>query len=260
MKNVLTGKTALITGAESGIGKSIAILFAQNGANIILSYFTNESSIAQSLKEIKHMGRSACAVKTDVRNENQVKRLFNLAQEQLGVIDILVNSAGVRSADKPLSELTFEEFYNTISTNLFGVFSCCKNFIASLEGANIPGRIINISSIHEDIVSSGKTDYCASKFALKGFTRALALELAPKQITVNCIAPGMILTGMNQTALDDEHYRNKLEERIPIGYAAEPEEVAKTALMLASDDASYITGSSIVIDGGLRLNRSAGSK
>lgn len=260
MKNILNGKTALITGAESGIGKSIAILFAKNGANIILSYFNNEIDIKNLLSEIKKANRIAHAIKTDIRDPEKVDELFAFGKKQLGIIDIVVNSAGIRSADKPLFQMSFDEFQNTISTNLFGAFLVCKNFVKQLEGTCISGRIINISSIHEEIVSAGKTDYCASKFALKGFSKALSLELAPIGITVNCIAPGMILTPMNQRAMDDAAYRHKLEERIPLGYAANPEEVAKVALMLASDDSAYITGSSITIDGGLSLNRTAGAK
>ncbi|WP_291401930.1 SDR family NAD(P)-dependent oxidoreductase [Daejeonella sp.] len=260
MKLKFGDKVALVTGGESGIGASIALEFASLGCNIILTYLNDKQKGLEILKRIHDKGSRCLLIKTDVSNEEDVKHLFKKAAENFSQVDFLVNSAGIRSADKPLYEMSFSEFENTIRTNLFSVFLCCKYFIEHRATSPGSGRIINITSIHEDIVSAGKTDYCSSKFAIKGFSRVLALELAPKQITVNCIAPGMILTQMNQRALDDINYRVEQEKRIPLNFAGLPEDVAKTAVFFASDDARYITGSTQIVDGGLMLNRVQGSK
>lgn len=260
MQTILKDRTAVITGAESGIGAATALTFARNGAKVVLSYLNDETSVLQFLSELKQEGYQAFAIKTDVRDRAQVDNLFLQARKTFGSVSILVNSAGVRSKDKPLSELAFEEFQHTMETNLYGVFNCCKAFLSNPDELNASGRIINISSIHAEVVSAGKTDYCASKHALMGFSKALSLELATIGTTVNCIAPGMILTPMNQMALDDAAYRSQAEERIPLGYAAQPSAVADIALVLASDTSAYVTGTTMVVDGGLRLNRQAGAK
>ena len=186
--------------------------------------------------------------------------LFLSATRLLGQINILVNCAGVRSADKYIHELDVEAFERTIKINLISVFLCCRAFVKHRQSQSGPGRIINITSVHEQIVSPGKTDYCASKAAVRGLSRALAMELAAKQITVNNIAPGMLLTAMNQRALDDPQYRKALKERIPAKVSGLPEDVAKVAVFLASDDAAYITGTTQVVDGGLMLNRAQGAQ
>jgi glucose 1-dehydrogenase len=256
----LIGKTALITRAESGIGRGIAIEFAQNGANIIITYFYDEGAAHKTLSEVKKAGGNGVIIQADVSSEQAVGVLFATALEQFADIDILVNSAGVRSVDKYIHELSFLEFENTVRTNLFGTFLCCRNFVLHRLKLGTGGRIINITSIHEEIVSPGKTDYCASKSAIRGFCRALAMELADKQITVNNIAPGMILTSMNQRALDDLDYRKELEQRIPTKVSGSPQDVARVAVFLASDDASYITGTTQIIDGGLNLSRVQGAR
>lgn len=260
MKNKFTDKVALVTGGESGIGAAIAIEFASLGSDVILTYLDDIQKGMGILKRIQNMGNRCLLIKADVSNEDDVKHLFQQASQNFPQIDFLVNSAGIRSVDKHLHAMSFNEFEHTIKTNLFSVFLCCKYFVEHRVTSSGSGRIINITSIHEEIVSAGKTDYCSSKFAIKGFSRVLALELAPKQITVNCIAPGMILTQMNQHALDDLDYRAEQEKRIPLNFAGLPEDVAKTAAFFASDDARYITGTTQIIDGGLRLNRSKGSK
>ncbi|MBS1526676.1 MAG: SDR family oxidoreductase [Bacteroidetes bacterium] len=251
----LTGKTALITGSESGIGQRIAIEYARNGANVILSYLQNESGAAYTLAEARKAGVNAFTIQADVSNEEAVQHLYKTALQSVSQIDILVNSAGVLGAGKYIHEYTFDEFKNTISANLFGTFLCCQQFVKHRMQINGPGRIINISSMHEETASPGKTDYSASKAALRGLTRCLALEVAERGITVNNIAPGLILTPMNQRAIDDEAYRAQEVKRIPAKRAGKPEDVAKLAVFLASDDADYITGTTHFIDGGFRLNR-----
>lgn len=252
-------KAALVTGGESGIGASIATKLADLGCNIILTYFTDKDLAEEVFVNVNKNGLNNLMVQCDVRDENSVISLFEEAKNAFGKIDFLINSAGIRSVDKPLAELSFSAFKNTVETNLFSVFLCCKYFLA--QGNFIQdGRIINITSIHEKAVSAAKTDYCASKFGVKGFSKALALEVANRQITVNCIAPGMVLTPMNEKAINDQDCRAELEKRIPLQYAALPEDVAHVAVFLCSPYAKYITGTTQVVDGALSLNRAKGSK
>ena len=256
----LSGKTALITGAESGIGRSIATMFAGQGASVAMTYLHDRVAAEHTLSAVQQAGGAGFIFQADVSKEKDVEALFHSAIRHFGLIDILVNCAGVRSADKYIHELDLEAFERTIRTNLISVFLCCRAFTRQRLNQAGPGRIINITSVHEEIVSPGKTDYCASKAAVRGLSRALAMELAAKQITVNNIAPGMILTPMNQRALDDPQYRKTLEERIPAKLSGLPEDVAKVAVFLASDDAAYITGTTQVVDGGLMLNRAQGAQ
>lgn len=256
----LVGKVALVTGAESGIGQCIAVEFASNGANIIITYFEDEAAAQNTLSMVRKVGSDGIIVKVDVGKEQDVDFLFDLSLKHFLHIDILVNSAGVRSFDKYIHQLSFQEFEKTIKTNLFGTFLCCSKFVKHRLQQKGNARIINITSIHEEIVSPGKTDYCASKSAIRGFSRSLAMELADKHITVNNIAPGMILTQMNQRALTDVEYRKSLELRIPAKVSGTVLDVANVALFLASDDAQYITGTTQIVDGGLSLNRSKGAE
>jgi glucose 1-dehydrogenase len=256
----LKDKVALITGGESGIGQSIAVEFAHNGANIIITYLNDEVAAQNTLSQVIKAGCKGIAIQTDITDPQSVLNLFAIALQQFPQIDILVNSAGVRSVDKYIHEVSFEEFEHTVRTNLFGTFLCCQSFVKHRLQSGGSGRIINITSIHEEVVSPGKTDYCASKSAIRGFSRSLAMELADKQITVNNIAPGMILTQMNQQAVDDISYREELEQRIPSKISGQSLDVAKAALFLASDDASYITGTTQFVDGGLHLNRAQGAR
>lgn len=254
------GKVALVTGGESGIGASIAIELARLGCNVIITYFTKSELAEIILAHLNENGLQNLIVNCDVREEDSVNQLFNQVIATFGRVDFLINSAGIRSFDKPLAELSFSDFKNTVETNLFGVFLCCKHFINQEDKNSKDGRIINITSIHQEVVSAGKTDYCASKFGVKGFSKALSLELAERGITVNCVAPGMILTPMNDKAINDADYRIQQEKRIPLQYAALPQEIANMAVFLCSPNAKYITGTTQIIDGGLNLNRSKGSE
>jgi glucose 1-dehydrogenase len=256
----LINKTALVTGGESGIGQSIATEFALNGADVIITYLNDKTAAQNTLSKVKQLGRQGLIIQCDVTNPQSVKLLYTTALQHFPSIDILVNSAGVRSVDKYIHQLSFEEFENTVKTNLFSIFLCCQNFVQQRLQHGGSGRIINITSIHEEVVSPGKTDYCASKSAVRGLSRSLAMELADKSITVNNIAPGMILTQMNQRAVDDIDYRKELEQRIPSKVSGMPADVAKVAVFLASDDASYITGTTQIVDGGLHLNRMQGAR
>lgn len=256
----LVNKIALVTGGESGIGQGIAIEFALNGADVIITYLKDEAAAQVTLSKVKQAGRKGVIIQCDVSNPQSVELLYNTALQNFPVIDILVNSAGIRSADKYIHQLSFLEFEHTVQTNLFSIFLCCQNFVKHRLQQGGAGRIINITSIHEEIVSPGKTDYCASKSAVRGLSQSLAMELADKQITVNNIAPGMILTQMNQRAVDDIEYRQNQEQRIPAKISGTPSDIAKAAVFLASDDARYITGTTQIVDGGLHLNRAQGAR
>lgn len=256
----LAGKTALVTGAESGIGQGIAIEFALNGAAVVITYLHDEAAAQHTLLKVNEAGGTGFIIQADVSDEQQVKLLFEAALGHFKQINILVNCAGVRSADKYIHQLSFNEFEKTIKNNLFSTFLCSQNFIKHRLHHGGYGRVINITSVHEEVVSAGKTDYCASKSAIRGLCRSLAMEVADKHITVNNIAPGMILTKMNQRAMDDAVYRKELEQRIPAKTSGIPADVAKLAVFLASEDAAYITGTTQVVDGGLMLNRAQGAQ
>ncbi|TWR25864.1 SDR family oxidoreductase [Mucilaginibacter pallidiroseus] len=256
----LGGKVALITGTESGIGHAIAVEFAQQGADIVITYLNNSEAAAETLLAVQQAGAKGVIVQVDVSNEQSVDALFDAALQYFPQIHILVNCAGVRSTDKYIHEVSVAEFMATLNTNLVGTFMCSRKFIQHRLANGGLGRVINISSVHEEVVSPGKTDYCASKAGIRGLSRALAMEVADKQIAVNNIAPGMILTPMNKRAFEEPEYRKALEQRIPSKTSGMPQDVAKVAVFLASDDAAYITGTTQVVDGGLSLSRAQGAK
>lgn len=241
----LQNKVALITGASRGMGKAIALLFGKEGARVIVNYKQSEEQANQVVEEIKKFGSEAIAIKADVSNENQVKNMVDQIVKQFGKIDILVNNAGI-VFDIPFMEKTVEQWNQTLGTNLIGVFLCSK-YCASYMSEG--GRIINISStngiysMHPESV-----DYDASKAGVIAMTKGLAQEMASKRVLVNSIAPGWINTEMNKDLPPD--FIKGENERIWIHRFGEPEEIAKAALFLASDDSSYVNGTVLVVDGG----------
>ncbi|MGI4022775.1 MAG: SDR family NAD(P)-dependent oxidoreductase [Janthinobacterium lividum] len=247
----LTGKIALVTGAESGIGQAIAIEFAKEGAVVIIVYFKDEKSAQETLKQVQQAGQKGLVLQADVSNEQSVEQLFAQALQEFNTIDILVNDAGVNGSGVHVVDMDTETFDRTIRTNLYGPFFCSRAFLKHRLQNGGKGKIINISSIHEEVVSAGTADYCASKGGLRNLTRTLALEVAEHGINVNNIAPGMILTPMNQKAIDDPKDREQKEQKIPMKRAGQPEEIAHVAVFLASADADYVTGSTYAMDGGL---------
>lgn len=259
MEKSLAAEIAIITGSDSGIGQATAVEFARQGAAVLIQYFEDEQGARSTLQQVEEAGGKASVVQADVRSEPDVKRIFEACTNQLGFPTILVNSAGVDASGKPIDELSFEDFQNAIATNLFGPFLTCREFVIRLKTANKPGRIINISSVHQDIPRAGAVDYDCSKGGLRNLTSTLALELAPLKINVNSIAPGMILTPMNQESIDDPQYREKQVRSIPWKRAGEPWEIARLATYLASKDSEYMTGATLVIDGGLMLNQGQGA-
>ncbi len=244
----LKNKVALITGSSRGIGKAIAHRFAQEGAKVIINYLRSEAEANKLVNEIKKSGLDAIAIKCDVSKENDVKKMIDEIIRRFGKIDILVNNAGI-VYDIPLFEKTVAQWRRTLDVNLIGTFLCSK-YVSQQMLKQSSGVVVNISStngIHNTAPTSA--DYDASKSGIISLTKNLALELAPK-IRVNSIAPGWIDTDMNKDLpkdLLDQELENVFMKRF-----GKPEEIAAVALFLVSDDASYITGSTLIVDGGHR--------
>jgi glucose 1-dehydrogenase len=255
----LENQKAFITGGDSGIGQAIAIAFAKEGADVAICYHSDKKGADETVAELKKLGRKALSFKLDVANEKQVNAAIEKAIAKFGKLDLLVNDAAVNGSGIPVAEMTTQLFDHTMKTNLYSIFFSCRKFAQYLLENKGKGKIINISSIHEDIAVAGNADYNASKGAVRMFTRTLALELAPKGITVNNIGPGMILTPMNQQAMDDPKLRKEKTAHIPLQRAGEPVEIANLAVFLASKDGDYVTGATYFMDGGLMINLGQGA-
>jgi glucose 1-dehydrogenase len=255
----LQGEIAVVTGADSGIGQATAFAMANEGADIVVTYFRDRDGAERTRSEIEATGRKAFAAQLDVRDPARVADLFQTVRQQLGPPTILVNAAGVNSTGKHVAELPIEDWDNILRTNLYGPFYCCQQFIRALDGSGKHGCIINVTSVHQEIPNAGAAAYDASKGGLRNLTTTLALELSEKNINVNNIAPGMVLTPMNQAALDDPEVLKKQVQSIPMKRAARPEEIARVAVFLASEDARYIQGATITVDGALTLFQGQGA-
>ncbi len=255
----LEGKVALITGSDSGIGQATAIEFAKEGADVVVHYLHDADGAEKTRAAVTAEGRNAIVVRADVTNEDQVASLFDEAIAAFGAIDILMNNAGVDASGKPVSELPTDVWDRAIRTNVYGYFFFCRRFTQLRLAAGGGGKIINVSSVHADNPNPGGSDYDCSKGAIRMLTRTLALELAEHNINVNSLAPGMVLTPFNQPAIDDPKLLEEQVQSIPMKRAAQPSEIAKVAVFLASSDADYVTGASYVIDGGLMINLGQGA-
>jgi glucose 1-dehydrogenase len=255
----LEGKVALITGSDSGIGRATATEFAREGADVVVHYLHDSAGAEATRAAIEEAGRRAIVVCADVREESQVESMFDEAIKAFGSLDILMNNAGVDASGKQVAELPTEVWDRAIRTNVYGYFFCCRRFAQLRLAAGGRGKIINVSSVHADNPNIGGSDYDCSKGAVRMLTRTLALELAEHQINVNSLAPGMVLTPFNQPAIDDPKLLEEQVQSIPMKRAAQPEEIARLAVFLASSDADYVTGASYVMDGGLMINLGQGA-
>jgi glucose 1-dehydrogenase len=259
MTGRLAGKIALVTGSDSGIGQATAIELAREGADVVVNYRGDREGADGTSKQVEALGRRCLVVRADVSDEGDVAEMFDAAVAEFGTIDILVNNAGVDDSGTHLAELDTQTWDRTIRVNLYGPFFCCRRFIKERAAAGGGGKIINITSVHQEIARAGSSAYDASKGGLRNLTTTLALELAPMKINVNNIAPGMVLTPINQQAVDDPETREEAERHIPWRRAGQPAEIGRLAVFLAGDDADYITGATVFIDGGLMLNLGQGA-
>jgi glucose 1-dehydrogenase len=256
------GRAAVITGSSKGIGKAIAMEFAKAGYSVVINA-RNEEELKQAAKEISKSikdGGKVVSIPGDVSQEQVCISLIEGAFKQFGRIDVLVNNAGIGGESKKIHELTEKDWDEVIDVNLKGVFLCTREAVKNMmkNGDNRQGRvnnysIINISSVHEQTPHPQSAQYAASKGGMEMLTKTVALELADKGIRVNGIAPGAIATDMNKELLENQPKKEKKEQQIPVHRIGKPEEIAKVALFLASDDASYIAGTTIYADGGLTL-------
>ena len=245
----MTGKTAVVTGGSRGIGKAICLELARQGANVVFSYAGNTAAAEETLAALKELGVEARAVQGDVADPAAVKNLIDTAVKELGGLHILVNNAGI-TRDNLAMMLKEEDFDAVIATNLKGAFLCMKAAARPMMKAKF-GRIINLSSVVALRGNPGQINYCASKAGVIGMTKSLARELGGRGITVNAVAPGYIETDM--TAALPEAARETMLASIPTGRAGKPKDVAAAVAFLASDEAAYITGQVLSVDGGMGM-------
>ena len=243
----LQGKTALITGASKGLGKAMALALAEAGARLVLVSRDREQ-LNETARAARKFGTEAEVLQADVTDEQQVRALEKSAGDKFGKLQILINNAGI-NVRKSVTDFTLAEWNQVVATNLTSVFLMCRSFVPGMKGQGY-GRIINLTSIMSHVAIAGRTAYCASKAGLLGFTRALALELVAEKITVNGISPGPFATELNKPILDNPELNQQFISRIPIGRWGQVEEVGKLAAYLCSEDAGFITGTDILIDGG----------
>ena len=243
----LTGKTAIVTGGPRGIGRAAALTLAEAGADVAVIYAGNTAAAEETVRLIEEKGRKGLAIQCDVADEAAVTAMVKDVKKELGRIDILVNNAGI-TRDGLLMIMKEADWQAVLDTNLTGAFHCTKA-VTRLMMKQRSGSIINITSVVGETGNAGQANYAAAKAGLIGFTKSVAKELASRNIRCNAIAPGCIETDM--TAVLGEDTVDAMIKTIPMGRVAQPEEVAKAVLFLASDDASYITGQTLNVDGGM---------
>ncbi len=246
----LPNKVAIVTGGDTGIGEAISVAFAREGAKVVIDYH-GDASVADALvSSIARGGGTACAFGADVAKLEDVRRLVSHAVETYGALDVMVNNAGVEHK-QPFLEMPFDVFNEVVSVNLGGTWLCSQAAAQVMVRQKTGGRIVNISSVHEELAMPTNAPYCASKGAIKMLARTLAVELAPYGITVNDICPGAVDTPMDRKLKADPAEHEALLREIPLRRMARPDEIAELAVYLASDAAAYVTGASFVIDGGM---------
>jgi glucose 1-dehydrogenase len=251
----LAGKVVLVTGSSQGIGAAIAVRLAQEGADIVVNYHSHPEEADGVKAQITALGRRAVAIGADLGAVASVNQLIADGVTALGQIDILVNNAGVEK-NASFWDVTEHDYDFVLNTNLKGPFFATQAFVKHLQSRKAPGKIINISSVHEDLPFPHFTSYCASKGGLKMMTRNLSIELAPFGITINNVAPGAIETPINTDLLNDHAKLGALLDNIPLKRLGKPADVSSAVAFLASSDSDYITGTTLVVDGGLTWNYS----
>jgi glucose 1-dehydrogenase len=256
---LLAGQRALVTGASSGIGKATAIALAEAGADVAVNYANDERGAEEAAAEIRRHGVRSFVHRADVSQEDQVRGMFERMMERFGTIDILVNNAGLQR-DAPFTEMTLEQWNTVLGVNLTGQFLCAREAVREfLRRGVVPevscaaGKIVCISSVHEVIPWAGHANYAASKGGVMLMMKSLAQEVAPRRIRVNSVAPGAIRTPINRPAWETPEAREELLALIPYNRIGEPVDVARAVVWLASDQADYVTGTSLYVDGGMTL-------
>ncbi|HUA91987.1 MAG TPA: glucose 1-dehydrogenase [Terracidiphilus sp.] len=249
----LAGRVAIVTGAGTGIGQAIAKRLGSEGAQVLIDFVGGPEGAQETKSGIEQAGGEAEIALGDVTRMEDVHELVDTAWDRFGSADILVNNAGIEHRSD-FWDTTKEEFDRVMAVNLRGAFFLSQAFVRRLRSAKKPGRIVNISSVHEDMVFPGFSTYCCSKGGMRMLMRNLAVELGPLGITVNNVAPGAIITPINKSLLDNKQQLDALLNNIPLGRMGTPEDVAGAVAFLVSDDAAYVTGSTFVVDGGLMRN------
>jgi glucose 1-dehydrogenase len=258
-QRVLAGQKAVVTGANSGIGRGVAIALGEAGADVVVNYVDDPAAAEAVVAAIRRAGAEAVAIKADVSSESAVAAMFEQAIAHFGTIDILVNNAGLQR-DSAFVEMTLAEWRKVLDVNLTGQFICARRAVAEfLRRGVVPsvscaaGKIICMSSVHQQIPWAGHANYATSKGGIKLLMQTLAQELAPHRIRVNGIAPGAIRTPINTSAWSTPEAYAKLMTLIPYGRIGEPEDIARAAVWLASDHADYVVGTTLFVDGGMTL-------
>lgn len=243
----LVGKVALVTGGSRGIGRAVALKLAENGADVAINYAGNTAAAEEVKAAIEKLGRKAMLVQGSVADTDGVQAIVNQVVKELGRLDILVNNAGI-TRDGLLMRMKEADWDAVLETNLKGVFNCSKAVMRTMMKQK-SGRIVNMASVVGEMGNAGQANYAAAKAGVIGFTKSLAKEVASRGITVNAVAPGFIATDMTKVLTDDQ--KAEMAKTIPLGRAGQPEDVANAVLFLVSDEAAYITGQVLNVDGGM---------
>jgi glucose 1-dehydrogenase len=256
---VLKGQKALVTGANSGIGKAVAIALGHAGADVVVNYYSDDDAANAVVDEIERCGSKSFAHHADVSKEEQVQAMFGRMIEELGTVDILVANAGLQM-DAPFDKMTLQQWNTVLGVNLTGQFLCCREAVREFKRRGVArdvscaaGKIICMSSVHETIPWAGHVNYAASKGGVMMMMKSIAQEVAPYRIRVNSIAPGAIRTPINTAAWSTPEAYADLMHLVPYKRIGEPDDIGRAAVWLASDDADYITGITLFVDGGMTL-------
>ena len=256
---LLTGQKALVTGANSGIGQAVAIALAEAGADVVVNYVDGDTAAEAVVEQIRKTGAKGFACRADVSSEDAVSAMFARMMREFGTIDVLVNNAGLQR-DSPLHNMTLANWNTVLNVNLTGQFLCAREAIREfLRRGVVPsvssaaGKIICMSSVHQEIPWAGHANYATSKGGIRLLMESMAQEVAPKRIRVNGIAPGAIRTPINTAAWQTKAAYDRLMTLVPYGRIGEPEDIARAAVWLASDQSDYVVGTTLFIDGGMTL-------
>jgi len=255
----LKGQSALVTGANSGIGLAVAVALGNDGANVVVNYVTHPETADDVVKQIEKNGGNAIAIKADVSNESEVQSMFQQMYDKYGTIDILINNAGIQK-DSPIENMSLADWQLVLNVNLTGQFLCAREAVREFlkrgvvkERSVAAGKIICMSSVHQVIPWAGHVNYATSKGGIHMMMQSMSQELAPKKIRINSIGPGAIQTPINKQAWQTKEALDSLLTLIPYGRIGQPEDIGKVAVWLASDESDYVNGTTLFVDGGMLL-------